>query len=155
RRYDEAVPQLQRAAALEPGGAQEHNGLARVYAATGRIAEAIREEDQAVQLSGEAPTYLGQLARLYALSGEAGKARNVVARLQELDRGAQSHVPAQAFGSAYAALGDKDRAFSFLAQSVSRRETEILWAVVSPELDTLREDPRFSELLRRIGQTAG
>jgi len=150
RQYDGALQQMRRAAALEPGGAQEHNGLARVYAAEGHLAEAILEAQQAVQLSGEAPPYVGELARLYAAAGETAKARELLARLQQMATDPRRHVPSQSIGYVYAALGDNDRAVSFLEQSISRRETGMLWAGVDPGLDRLRQDPRFAALLQRV-----
>jgi len=151
RKYDEALPQLQKALALAPGGAQEHNGLARVYAAKGQFPEAIREVQEARRLSGDAPPFVGASAWMHAAAGDVAKAREILAGLQGMEKTGQIYVAPQSFGYIYAALGDKDRAFQFLDESVRRRDPQILWAPVDPVLDGLRDDPRFLSLVRRIG----
>jgi hypothetical protein len=54
-------------------------------------------------------------------------------------------------GSAYAAIGDADRAFQWLEKAYEAHDTFLPWLKVDPELDELRGDPRFDDLVRRIG----
>jgi serine/threonine-protein kinase len=150
RRYDEALAQLGRARDLAPGGAQEHNGLGRVYAAKGQFPAAIEEIRQALRLSGDAPPYLAALATVHAASGDSVRARDLLAQLERLVRGRQVYVPPQSFAAIYAALGDRDRAFRLLNDSVDQRDPAMLWAQVDPALDPLRGDPRFDVLIRRM-----
>ena len=154
RKYDEAIPQFQKALALAPGGAQEHNGLARAYAAKRAFPEAVSELQEAVRLSGEAPPYLAELARTYAAAGNPEKARELLARLQQIARTSQAYVTSEAFGYIYAALGEREQALDFLEQAVRDHSPAVLWAKVDPRLDGVRQDARFVRLLQRIGVPA-
>jgi len=60
-------------------------------------------------------------------------------------------VPAYGFGIAYAALGDKDQAFQWLERTLQDRSWEITFLKVDPNLDSLHSDPRFSDLVKRVG----
>jgi len=143
REYDDALRQLQRAAALQPNGAQEHGGLARVYAARRDFPNAIREMQTAVRLSDNAPIYLAGLARIYAVSGDAAQARSTLTRAQAADP--------SVLAAAYAALGDRDRAFDFLNRAVAARSPNMLWARVDQRLDPIRQDARFAPFVARLG----
>jgi hypothetical protein len=63
----------------------------------------------------------------------------------------QRYVPAYGFGIAYAALGDKDQAFQWLERTLQDRSWEITFLKVDPNLDSLHSDPRFSDLVKRVG----
>ncbi len=63
----------------------------------------------------------------------------------------QRYVSAYGFGVAYAALGDKDQAFQWLERSLQDRAWEINYLNVDSNMDSLRSDPRFNDLVKRVG----
>lgn len=73
----------------------------------------------------------------------------VVGQMHELAR--QRYVPMYGFAVAYAGLGDKDQAFQWLERSLQDRAWEINYLNVDSNMDSLRSDPRFDELVRRVG----
>lgn len=143
RRHDDAIRQLRRAAALAPNSAQEHGGLARAYAAKRDFPRAITEMEEAVRLSGNAPLYVAGLARVHAASGHATQARALLAGAGSVDPSVLAFV--------YAALGDRERAFSLLDRSLQSHASGVLWARVDPRLDPIRQDPRFTRFVSRLG----
>jgi len=72
-----------------------------------------------------------------------------LAKMNDIAR--QRYVSAYAFATAYAGLGEKDQAFQWLERSNADRAWEILYVKVDPLLDNLRSDPRFPELVKRVG----
>src|SRR5215216_4302555 len=98
---------------------------------------------EAVRLSSNASVYLAGLARLYARSGDAAQARALLARAQAADPSVLALV--------HVALGESDRAFDLLNQSVRARSPNVLWARVDPRLDPVRQDRRFVQLFQQLG----
>ena len=122
--------------------------LCQTYSFKGQFAEAIAECEKARDLNDD-PAVLSYLARAYALSGKRDEAMKVVAQMYELAR--QRYVPAYGFGFVYAALGDKDQAFQWLERSLQDGGWEITFLKVDPAMDSLRSDPRFNDLMKRVG----
>ena len=114
----------------------------------GQFAEAIAECEKARGLNND-PAVLAYLSRAYALSGNREEAMKLVAQLHELAR--QRYVPAYGFAFPYAALGNKDQAFKWLEQRLEDRAWEIAYLKVDPAMDSLRSNPRFNDLVRRVG----
>ena len=82
----------------------------------------------------------------------SGRKREAEESLRQLkDRARQSYVPAYNFVEIYIGLGDKEQALTYLAKAYADRSMLITALNVDPEFDSLRSDPRFQELLRRIG----
>ena len=92
---------------------------------------------------------LASLGRGFALSGQTAKARQVLDQLKKMS--AKIHVTPYNVASIYAALGDKDAAFAQLEKAYQERSFYLMWLGIDPQLDNLRPDPRFQDLLRRGG----
>jgi DNA-binding SARP family transcriptional activator/Tfp pilus assembly protein PilF len=115
----------------------------------GRIAEAIASYERAVALTAGSPLMLAQLGRAHARAGNVGEARAIAARLY--DEG-EAHVPTPYFtASLYAALGELQPALDWLERSYRERAPHLVFLKVAPEMDGLRGEPRFRQLLARIG----
>jgi eukaryotic-like serine/threonine-protein kinase len=151
RKYDAAVAQFQRARALAPRSAQPHFGLGRAYAGKGAGALAIDELKQAATLSERSPGIVAELARTYAAFDQKDDARRLVLELNDRSRQPDYHVSPHALANVYAALGDRDRAFESLNAAFAERVASVLWLKVDPRADSLRQDPRFEPLVRRLG----
>jgi len=85
------------------------------------------------------------MGRAHALAGNTDRAREL---LQEI--GAAHRVSAIEMAGLLAAVGDKDEALGTLERAFEEREGGIVWINVGAELDPLRADPRFRDLVRRL-----
>ncbi|HEY8227779.1 MAG TPA: protein kinase [Pyrinomonadaceae bacterium] len=148
RQYDQAIEQLGKAIELDPNWYLAHMLLCQTYDLKGQFAQATAEGEKARELNDD-PTVLAYLAHAYARSGKREEAMKVVGQMHELAK--QRYVPAYGFGLAYAGLGDKDQAFQWLERSLQDRAWEITYLKVDPNMDSLRTDPRFKDLVRRVG----
>ena len=148
RQNDHAIAQLKKIVEMDPNWYLAHMVLCETYSYEGQFAEAIAECEKARALDDD-PAVLAYLARSYAQSGKKEEAMKLVAQMHELAK--QRYVPAYGFGLAYAALGDKDQAFQWLERSLQDRAWEIPYLKVDPAMDSLRSDPRFDDLVKRVG----
>jgi eukaryotic-like serine/threonine-protein kinase len=148
RQNDPAIAQLRKIIEMDPNWYLARMVLCQTYGYKGQFAEAIAECEKARRLDDD-PAVLSNLARAYVLSGKRDEALKVVAQMHELAK--QRYVPAYGFGLVYAALGDKDQAFQWLERSLQDGGWEITFLKVDPALDSLRSDPRFADLVKRVG----
>jgi serine/threonine-protein kinase len=147
-RYDEAVTQLRKCLDLEPNFWPAYYYLAQIYQQQGRFPEAIAalQKDRGIEDRIAAP--LAELAHAYAASGRRAEARQSLEEL--LDRSRTGHVSKYLIATVYAALGDKNEALTRLEQAYSERSWYLGFLKSDPELDTLRSEPRFKDLVRRM-----
>ncbi|HEX4945449.1 MAG TPA: protein kinase [Blastocatellia bacterium] len=149
RRFDESLAVHEKMLKTEPQyvwGLQTYSWVLR---RVGRYAEAVHYAEKAAQLTGDNPFYLTALAAAYAEAGKREEAESVV---RKLDQMAQTRfVSEYMLALVYCALGNKDRAFAYLEQSLTARDAWMNWLGVEPQFDVLRRDPRFVNLLRRTG----
>jgi eukaryotic-like serine/threonine-protein kinase len=148
RQNDQAIAQLRKIVEMDPNWYLAHMVLCETYNFKGQFAEAIAECEKAKGLNDD-PAVLSFLAVAYARSGKREEAMKIVTQMHELAR--QRYVPAYGFGYAYAALDDKDQAFKWLERSLQDRGWEITYIKVDPGIDSLRSDPRFDDLVKRLG----
>ena len=129
-----------------PGG---HFVIAWSYLKTGRNDEAIAEFQKTMELVGRNSSSFGELAVAYAVSGRTKEAQAMIKELEVLYRNKQAE--GKDIAIVYASLGDKDKAFEWLEKDFSSRTVslpEIRW---SSGWEPLRDDPRYKDLLKRIG----
>ncbi len=143
RRYDEAIAQLQDTRKIDPDFEQTQIWLGSVYATTGRYDAAIA----AFQRIPENAWTKGWLAYTYGISGRQEEAKNILADLgnHALEKPIDPHVEL----CVYLGLGEKDKAFAALEKDFAMRSVALTSLKVNPWYDSLREDPRFADLLRR------
>jgi len=152
RRYDAAVDRLNEALDLDAGHFLLHLRLGLVYLQTGLPEAAIDEMQNAVSLSGRSTETLAGLAQAY---GAAGRRADMQAILAELDeQSAQRYVSPYNLARVHAASGDADLAFTWLERAWEERNPDLIELVSEPVFDPVRPDPRFADLLRRVGWTA-
>jgi TolB-like protein/DNA-binding winged helix-turn-helix (wHTH) protein/Flp pilus assembly protein TadD len=145
RRYDEAVSEL----AVRPNDASALWHLGYVLIAKNQPEEAIPLLEKAVSISDGSAGVIAVLVRAYA---HAGRRADAVRLLEELKKRRQAgYVPAGAFVNAYLGLGENDLAFAWLEQAYKEQSNILQFARVHPFFDPLRGDPRFADLLRRVG----
>ncbi len=149
RRYDLAVNQFRTTIDLDPSFWVAHDELGWAYQEQGDLPRAIAEFQKARELEPNVAEPLASLGRGFALSGQTAKARQVLDQLKKASAGI--HVTPYNVASIYAALGDKDAAFAQLEKAYQERSFYLMWLGIDPQLDNLRPDPRFQDLLRRVG----
>jgi tetratricopeptide (TPR) repeat protein len=116
--------------------------------ALSRFPEAIQAFEKAVGLSADALS-LGYLGHAYARAGQTEAALSLRDQLQSrLERG---YVTIKPFVCLYAGLGERDRAFEWLEKAFEERDPMLFWLRSVPYFEPLRTDPRFEEMVCRIG----
>jgi TolB-like protein/DNA-binding winged helix-turn-helix (wHTH) protein/Tfp pilus assembly protein PilF len=144
---DESISQSRKTIEMDPGFALAHNQLAQAYLQKHMYAEAVAELQKAVQLSGNSPTCLANLARAYVLSGKRSEAVKLLSDLKR--RSTASYSNASEIAAVYASLGDSDQAMTWLEKGYEERFNP--GVLLRPGFDSLRSDPRFRDLVHRIG----
>ncbi len=148
RRYDEAIEQLRKTIDMDPNFAEARFHLALAYEGKRAYEDAIREFEKYIELSGEKPMK-AWTGRVYAESGKKNQALKALAEMMEMSKPGQPSP--YAIAALYAALGEKERAFEWLEKVYEQRSYHVVFLNADPALDGLRGDPRFTDLLRRIG----
>ena len=144
--YDEAVQLFQNVIRMQPDYPLAHSGLGRTYAAKGMYAEAINEFQTGGSLYGETPSGLIDLGHAHAMSGERDKALAILNKLKTT----KQYVSPASLAILYAGLGDKEEAFNALERAYAAHDLQLQYLKVDPRCDSLRSDPRFADLLRRM-----
>ena len=146
RRYDEAIVQYKKTLDLEPNFITAHFFLGRAYEAKGRYDEAVAEYSKAQELTGVPAEAIKKLQRTYAQSGfRAYVEMNVEQTIS------QRNISPFVLASFYAKLNRSDQALALLEKGYEQRDFRMTFVSVSPEFDGMHSDPRFRELVRRMG----
>jgi serine/threonine-protein kinase len=150
RHLVEATAVLRRVVETNPDFVAARNQLGWVYLGAGRLPEAVAELETAVRMSnGRSGT--GRLAYAYGRTGRTDSALAMTRVLNERFRRESVFPYSVAIG--YAGVGDRASALEWLEQAVDEHDPNVaLYLRIDPLLDSLRDDPRFQRLLRRIGQ---
>ena len=147
--FNTAVEQCQRAIDLDPNWYYARLLLALTYLKQGRNAEALTQAETSVELSKRQSNALGVLGYVYAQTGKRGEATAVVEELKA--RHAEQRANGYDLARVFAGLGDKDQAFAWLEKDLQTRNATMPSFLYMPPLDSLRDDPRFKDLTRRMG----
>jgi TolB-like protein/Tfp pilus assembly protein PilF/tRNA A-37 threonylcarbamoyl transferase component Bud32 len=150
--YDRAVDQLKGVLQIEPEFPMARNILGLTYLKTGDLVRAVEELEAARRLS-PGPRTISTLAFGYGAAGARAKARGALDELMTLST--QRYTSAFAMAVAYAGVGDREQALSHLEAAFDERSDTMAVIRVYPVLDSLREEPRFKALLRKIGVERG
>lgn len=148
---DEAIAQLQKTIEMDRNLPIAHLWLGRVYLEKKMFKEAIDEFQSSVNLSGRQPFYLASLGYGYAVTGQTKAAAKILKQLTELS--ARKYVSAYEVAALCAGLGRKDQAFQWLQKTCEEGACSSTMRDVKsdPAFDSLRSDPRYAELVGKIG----
>jgi eukaryotic-like serine/threonine-protein kinase len=148
RRDDEAVVELRKCLDLDRNYWLADHFLAQAYQQQHRFSDAIAVLDDARKIDANIPWPISARAHAYALSGRKAEAHKILAEL--LERSKHEHISKYIIATVYAALGENNEALTKLEQAYAERSFLMVTANADPELDSLRSEPRFQELIRRM-----
>jgi eukaryotic-like serine/threonine-protein kinase len=146
---DSAIEKLKKNLELDPGFPGTHRGLGFAYLKQQRYEEATTEFQKAVELSGTGSEDLGELGYCYAITGKHVEARRILLELEE--NYARHELPGHHLAAVYAGLGEKDQAFLWLEKDFEQRSGRLPNITFKLTFDNLRSDPRYADLVRRMG----
>ncbi|MGA8872610.1 MAG: tetratricopeptide repeat protein, partial [Candidatus Acidiferrales bacterium] len=149
RHYDEATRELRAALAVQPGDFGAMMDLGFVLIANNQSEDAIPVLERAVAMSNRSPGPIGILVRAYAHAGRRSDALRLLAELKR--RRNTGYVPAAALVNAYLGLGENEQAFIWLEEAYKEQSNMLQFVKVHPYFDPIRGDPRFADLVRRVG----
>jgi TolB-like protein/Flp pilus assembly protein TadD len=144
---EQAETSLRKTLELGPDFAMAHQFLALTVFQQGKFAEAIKEAREAVRLSNNEPSAL--LGYMCAKAGQPEEARRILEEHAALSK--ESHVPPTTFAVVHAGLDERDRMFEWLERAHQDHDVLLLEMLPNPILAEFRSDPRFIDLLRRVG----
>ncbi len=134
---------------LDPNFGSVYEDLGLSYLKQGRNAEAIAASEKAVELSNRSAITLGDLGYVYGATGKRADAISVIKELE--DKYARKAAIGQYIAAVYVGLGDKDKAFEWLEKDFQIRNGKLDRIRWESPFESLRDDPRFAGLLKRMG----
>lgn len=149
REFERAIEECQKALQLDPNHFMLHYIMGRAYRRLNASDKAIAHFKAAQKSPGGIPLVDAVLGLAYAVSGQKEQAQKTVDSLTASAR--KRYIPPTYFGILYAGLGDKDQALAWLEKAFEERADLLTWLNVEPMMDDVRSDPRFHDLIRRIG----
>jgi TolB-like protein/Tfp pilus assembly protein PilF len=149
REYDRAIEACRKASELNPGYFLLHYVLGRSYAQKRMYAKAVGVLEKAVNSAASNLLLLSALGHTYALSGNKAKALAILKELKELRN--KRYIPAIYLAVIYAGLSDKDQAFAWLEKNYQERSDGMTYLKIERLFDSLRSDPRYPDLMKRVG----
>ncbi|HSB14836.1 MAG TPA: tetratricopeptide repeat protein [Bryobacteraceae bacterium] len=150
--HAEAIEQARGALELFPESLQGYYTLGLAVLGRGGYEEAISVFEKAAAISPDAIS-ISYLGHAQARAGHVDAAIRLTGEL--LARSEREHIPPRTLAILYTGLGDFDRAFEWLERAFRARDSGLLWLRVLPLYDSLRSDPRFEGILRRVGLLSG
>jgi TolB-like protein/Tfp pilus assembly protein PilF len=150
REYDKSIKHCKKAIELDPNFHWAHAVLGDAYIQKSLFKEAIEEKQQAVSVSGGSIEYIAGLAYAYGFAGNKAEALKILVEL--LDRAKHEYVPLCRIAITYISLGEMDEALKYLEKAF--KEQDVSWNLlnikVNPIFDSLRTEPRFTALLKKM-----
>ena len=148
RQYDEAIDQCHTTNDMHPNSFWLPYFFAMAHQQQHKIGEAVAEYKKSVQMSGGVTFTTAGLGHLYASNGDRSRGRAIYDEL--VARSKAAYVPAYDVALVCVGMGWTDQAFDWLGKALDERSGWLTYLNVEPRLDTVRGDPRFDELLRRV-----
>jgi len=149
REYDRAIEACRKASELNPGYFLLHYVVGRSYAQKKMYAKAVGVLEKAVNSEANNLLLLSALGHTHALSGNRAKALAILKELKELRK--KRYIPAIYIAVIYSGLSDKDQAFAWLEKNYQERSDGMTYLKIERLFDSLRFDPRYQDLMKRVG----
>jgi len=154
---DEAIAQFKKTIELFPDAPSPRNNLADVYEAKALYPEAVEQRlIQIKLLFGVSPENIKDLQLAFEKDGYKGFVKKQIdiqldSQRSTLEKDKNAYLPAFRIAEAYARIGDKEKAFEYLNKAYDQREPQIAELKIRLPLSSLRDDPRFKDLVKRVG----
>jgi adenylate cyclase len=146
-----AIEQCQKIIELEPNHISGHDWLGWAYLKEGRLAEATREREKVAELSQRSGPQLSGVGYLYAITGRRAEALEILKEIEKrYDRG---EAVGQHLAAIWEGLGDRDQAFVWLEKDFQQHSAELQFITWRLQFEHLRSDPRYADLVQRMGLT--
>jgi serine/threonine-protein kinase len=149
RQYDQAIAQFRTTLEMDPNFRTAHSSLMYAYLQQGKYAEALAAAQQMLDRWGRDPRTLWDRGYALAVAGNRDQARQVLTELHE--HGQHTYVKPLAFAWISLGLDEKEQAFAWLEQAYAERDPYLTLLNADPVYDSLRADPRFTALSKKIG----
>jgi tetratricopeptide (TPR) repeat protein len=147
--YDAAIVQSQKTIELHVDYCHAYLDAGSAFLAQGKAEEALKWYQQGQKLDSSVRSYDAFIVRALAPLGRREEAAEILARLEEESK--QHYIRAEVLAMGYAALGESDRAFALLERAFQARSSGLIYLHLDPGYEPLRKDPRYAELVERIG----
>jgi tetratricopeptide (TPR) repeat protein len=141
--------EAQKALEMDPTFAFARRVLGLAWQKTSRHSQAIEELQKAVEFSGGSTQSLAELGHGYATAGRRGEASGTLGELDEISK--SRYVSPYFVTAVHLALGERDQALESLEKAYGERSLGMTYLKLDPNLDDLRADSRFADLVRRVG----
>lgn len=149
RHYEEAIGELRTQVALHPDDVVAYWFVGFALCGKGENEEAIAALKKALSLDEGNSAVMGVLVRAYARAGHRAEALRLLEQLKRRQK--TGYVPAAAFVNAYLGLDDREQIFVWCERAVQEKSNILQWIKVHPFFDSVRDDPRFADLLHHVG----
>jgi DNA-binding winged helix-turn-helix (wHTH) protein/Tfp pilus assembly protein PilF len=149
RRYDRSIERLHNVLQKDPNFGRAADLITYAYVEKGMFAQALAEAEIWRRTYGEGPGYWSPLAYIYGRAGQLERARRELEKLEKVSRHEQLDPVIMLW--AHLGVGDKEEALADLEKAYSQHFGILTTLKVEPAFDPLRSDPRFQDLLRRVG----
>ena len=146
---DQAIEQYRKELEMDPNFIGPHRRLGWIYLRRGEFSEALKEYQKACELSGDSVQDRAHQAYALSISGHRSEAIKTLEQLNRVSK--QKYVSPYLIAEIYAGLGEKDQALDWLEKACDEHATSVIFLKVEPSFNDLRSDPRFQEMVRRIG----
>ncbi len=147
RRYDEAIAEFKKVLEADRNSAGNYYWLGLAYSSKGMYREAINAYQESIRLGNKAPGIQTYLGAAYAKTGERKKAQAILYHSET----SGEYVSPGELAVLYIALDEREKAFASLEKAYAAHDLQLQFLKVEPRFDPLRDDPRFQDLLRRVG----
>ncbi len=148
RQYEQAIAEYRQTLDMEQNFYLARFLLAMAYEQVSMFDAALAEYERANELVGGSPPMLAGMGHVYAKQGQTERAQQVITELQALAE--QRYVSPYYIAVIYAALGDEAQAFAWLERACDNQSEGLVWVALDPMLDSLRTQPQFAHILRRV-----
>ena len=149
RQYDAAIEQYEKTLELYPNQPAPRDSLGWAYVYKRMYDRGLEEIRKSIALYGEDPSLSPEIAFIYATMGRKGDAEQILERL--LNTSKTASIAAHHFALIYVGLGKKAEAFRWLEKAYDEHSPMMAWLEVDERFDGLRQEPRFQNLVRRVG----
>jgi TolB-like protein len=152
--HERSIEILKEGIDLFPNALTGYHKLGKIYLNVGNYREAIKILEQGMVLANERiPSFLGELSIAYFKSGQPEKTEEIIEELKSFESKGSQGSPSFFLAQIYAGIGELGLAFKWLEKSYKAHDVEMIWLKIEPQFNSLRNDPRFTELLERVGFT--